>query len=50
MRYEVSCECGWHATGTRDELIVAVGRHGREVHGLELSEEQVVAQLKPVEG
>jgi predicted small metal-binding protein len=50
MRYETTCECGWSASGTQDELVKLVQQHGREVHGMEVTAEQAVAQMKPVQG
>jgi predicted small metal-binding protein len=49
MLKQVSCECGWSAKGTEEELIPLVQQHGREVHGMEVTREQVLAQLKPAE-
>jgi predicted small metal-binding protein len=49
MLKQATCECGWTATGTEEELIPLVQQHGREVHGLDVTPEQVVALLKPVE-
>jgi len=48
MTYQVRCECGWTASGTEDELVALVQQHGREVHGLEVTREQAIAQFKPV--
>lgn len=48
MRFEVTCECGWHAVGIREELVSQVIEHGRSVHQMEVSEEQALAQIKPV--
>jgi predicted small metal-binding protein len=45
----VECDCGWSCRGTEDEVVVACTAHGREVHGMELSREQVLAVSKPVE-
>jgi predicted small metal-binding protein len=50
MRYETTCECGWSASGTQDELVKLVQQHGREVHGMDVTPEQAVAQMKPVQG
>jgi predicted small metal-binding protein len=41
-RWSVTCECGWRVHGTREEVIAAVMEHGREVHGLSLSEKQAM--------
>ena len=48
MLKEVTCECGFTARGTEEELIPIVQQHGREVHNMEVTKEQVLAQLKPV--
>ncbi len=49
MIKEVTCECGFYARGIEDDLVVAVQAHGTAKHGMEISREQVLAQLKPVE-
>lgn len=49
MLKQVTCECGWSAKGTEDELVPLIQKHGREVHGLEVTREQAVAQLQPAE-
>jgi predicted small metal-binding protein len=49
MLKQVACECGWTASGTEDELVPLIQRHGRDVHGLEVTREQAVAQMKPVD-
>lgn len=49
MLKQVTCECGWNAKGTEEELIPLVQQHGREVHGLEVTRDQVLAQLEPAE-
>jgi len=49
MTYSVSCECGWGAKGTKEELIPLVQQHAREVHSMEVTPDQVVPQLKPVD-
>lgn len=49
MTYSVSCDCGWSATGTQEELIPLVQQHAREVHDMEVTPDQVVPQLKPVD-
>jgi predicted small metal-binding protein len=48
-RWQVTCQCGWRTNGTRPEVVRAVQEHGRTAHGMELSEEQVMAQAVPVE-
>lgn len=49
MLKTVTCECGWTATGTEDELVPQIQRHGREVHGLEVTREQAIAQMRPAD-
>jgi predicted small metal-binding protein len=46
---QVTCECGWTAKGTEDELVSQIQKHGREVHGMEVTREQAIAQLVPAE-
>lgn len=48
LRREATCECGFRAAGTEEELIPIVQEHGRATHGMEISEAQVVAQLRPL--
>ena len=43
-RWQVTCRCGWRTHGTRGEVVRAVQEHGRVAHGMELTEEQVMAQ------
>jgi predicted small metal-binding protein len=50
MLYEVTCECGWTASGTRDDLVAQVQEHGRTVHGMDVTTEQALAQITPVQG
>jgi predicted small metal-binding protein len=49
MLKQVTCECGWTAKGTEDELVPLIQQHGRDVHGMEVTREQAVAQLVPAE-
>jgi predicted small metal-binding protein len=49
MLKQVTCECGWTARGTEDELVPLIQQHGKDVHGLEVTREQAVAQMKPVD-
>jgi hypothetical protein len=44
----VRCECGFEASGTRAQLIPAVQQHGRDVHNMEATPEQVLAMARPV--
>ena len=49
MEYLVECDCGWSCRGNEDEVVAACVEHGREVHGMELSRDQVLAVAQPVE-
>lgn len=40
---EVTCLCGWQCRGTLDEVVDQVVRHGREVHGIESTREEILA-------
>jgi len=48
MLKEIVCDCGWSARGTDDEIVAAAQQHGREVHDLIPTREQVLASAKPV--
>ena len=43
----VRCDCGWEARAPKDELVRLIQRHASEAHGLEVSEEQALAQARP---
>ena len=44
----VQCDCGVVVRGdTDDELVANVQQHAHEVHGLELTREQVLAMAYP---
>ena len=49
MLKQVTCECGWTAKGTEDELVPLIQQHGRDVHRLEVTREQALAQLQPAD-
>jgi predicted small metal-binding protein len=40
------CACGWQVTGTEDEVVDATIEHGRRIHNMEATREQVVASLR----
>jgi predicted small metal-binding protein len=40
---EVTCMCGWQCRGTDEEVIEQVQAHGREVHGVAATEEEILA-------
>ena len=39
------CACGWEVTGTEDEVVDATIDHGRRIHNMEATREQVLAAL-----
>ncbi|HEX6331174.1 MAG TPA: DUF1059 domain-containing protein [Actinomycetota bacterium] len=49
MIKEVQCECGFYARGTEEDLVPVVQAHGKAKHGMDVTTEQVIAQLKPYE-
>ncbi|HLF08835.1 MAG TPA: DUF1059 domain-containing protein [Dehalococcoidia bacterium] len=50
MQWQVTCLCGWRVRGTKEDVVRAVQEHGRSVHQLETSEEEVMALAVPAEG
>ena len=49
MIKEATCECGFYARGVEEDLVVAIQAHGKAKHDMEVTREQVLAQLKPVD-
>jgi predicted small metal-binding protein len=49
MEKEISCDCGWRARGTEDELVAAAQQHGQDVHDMIPTREQVLATARPFE-
>jgi hypothetical protein len=43
--YTNRCECGWEVTGPLDEVVDATIEHGRRIHNMEASRDQVLAVL-----
>jgi predicted small metal-binding protein len=43
----IQCDCGYVARGeTDDELVADAQQHAREVHGMEITREQVLAMAQ----
>ena len=40
---EVTCLCGWQCRGTEDEVVEQVQAHGREVHGVDSTRDEILA-------
>ncbi len=47
MELLIECDCGWTVRDTVERVIPAAQQHGRDVHQLELTREQVLAAAKP---
>ena len=41
--YTNRCACGWEVTGPLDEVVDATIDHGRRIHNMEATREQVIA-------
>ena len=42
-KLEVRCACGWATSGTEDEVVEATVDHGRRVHNMLPTREEVLA-------
>lgn len=45
----VRCVCGLELRGTDDELVPAVQRHGRDLHNMEVTVDEVLAMATPTD-
>ena len=43
--YTNRCACGWEVTGPLDEVVDATIDHGRRIHNMEATRDQVVAAV-----
>lgn len=39
----VRCVCGWETTGPEDEVVVATTEHGRRIHNMTATRDEVLA-------
>jgi predicted small metal-binding protein len=39
------CACGWEVAGSEDEVVDATIDHGRRIHNMEATREQVMAAI-----
>jgi len=46
----VTCDCGFEAVGTEEDLVEIMQAHERDTHGNEVSREEVLALAVPVNG
>jgi predicted small metal-binding protein len=50
MTKVIKCDCGFVVRGDSDEELVANGQqHAREVHGMDLTGEQILSMAEPVD-
>jgi predicted small metal-binding protein len=42
--WQVTCACGWRTKGTKQDVVAAVREHGRSAHGVDLTDDQILAQ------
>jgi predicted small metal-binding protein len=48
MTKVIKCDCGFVVRGdTDDELVAAAQRHAKEVHGMDITADQVLAMAVP---
>ena len=45
-----TCGCGWSTRGREDRVVEAMQVHGRQIHGLEFTRDQVLARAIPPQG
>jgi predicted small metal-binding protein len=43
----VRCVCGWETEGDEDKVVATTQAHGRQLHNMEATREQVVAMTLP---
>lgn len=46
----IRCACGWEVTGTWPAALAAAQDHGRSIHNMDATEEQIRAMATPAEG
>ena len=44
-QYTNRCACGWEIIGSEDEVVDATIDHGRRIHNMEATREQVLAAI-----
>jgi len=42
----LTCACGWETSGEEDDVVAATQEHGRDVHNMETSRDDVLALAK----
>ena len=46
---QLTCACGWQTTGGPDDLYEAALDHGRRLHNMEVTREQVEQMSAPIQ-
>lgn len=46
-RTQLTCACGWQTAGSVDEAYEAALEHGRRLHNMEVTREQVAEMSRP---
>lgn len=47
MDVVVTCGCGWTTTGAQERVVEAMQVHERQIHGVEMTRDQVLALAWP---
>jgi predicted small metal-binding protein len=45
----VNCECGFVSRGEEDAVVAETQEHGRKVHNMDVTREQVLAMARPAD-
>jgi hypothetical protein len=45
----VRCACGWETTGPEDEVVAATREHGRRMHNMVPTRDEVLAMAGPAD-
>jgi len=49
MKKAIKCDCGFVVEGDNDDELVANGtKHAKEVHGMDITREQLLSMAEPV--
>ncbi len=49
-KLSVRCACGWEASGPEDEVVEATREHGRRIHNMVPTREEVLAMANDPPG
>ena len=48
-RFQVTCVCGWETKGDQAAVVEATQAHGRDVHNMDTTVDQVMAMASLIE-